>query len=75
MSRLENVQTSYLVQRRTELDALEKRLLSLNPENIMKRGFAFVRHGEKLVGSAAELKEGDRINIRFFDGEKSARVD
>ena len=41
----------------------------------MKRGYAFVRREDKVVTSAEDLQSGDRIDIRFYDGEKSARVD
>ena len=70
--RLNNVRTNYFSGRATALDSLEKRLLALNPENVMKRGYAFVRRNEKVITSAADLNTGDRIDIRFVDGERSA---
>lgn len=73
--RLNNARTNYFSRRVTALDGLEKRLLALNPENVMKRGYAFVRQEEKVITSAAELNAGDRIQIRFFDGERSAQID
>ncbi len=73
--RMQNAQTNYFSMRRNALDGLEKRLAALNPENVMKRGYAFVRHAEKVVTSANELNTGDRISIRFFDGERYAQVD
>ena len=74
-TRLRMAESNYFTVRYNALDGLEKRLSALNPENVMKRGYAFVRHEEKVVTSAAELDKGDRINIRFFDGEKSAQID
>lgn len=73
--RLKTAQSNYFTTKKNVLEGLEKRLAALNPENIMKRGYAFVRHEEKVVTSAAELNTGDRISIRFYDGEKSAQID
>ena len=74
-ARLQMAQANYFMRQKNALEGLEKRLSALNPENVMKRGYAFVRQEEKVVTSAAELDTGDRIRIRFFDGEKSAVVD
>ena len=74
-ARLKMLQKNYFETRFAALDGLEKRLLALNPENVMKRGYAFVRHQDKIVTSAEDLTAGDRINIRFIDGEKSALVE
>ena len=73
--RLKTAQANYFTTKKNILDGLEKRLAALNPENVMKRGYAFVRHEEKVITSAAELNTGDRISIRFYDGEKSAQID
>ncbi len=73
-ARLDQLQKNYFGSRKEVLAGLEKRLLALNPENVMRRGYAFVRHGEKIVTSANDLAVGDRINIRFSDGERNAVV-
>ena len=74
-ARLELLRKGYFDNRRDALDSLEKRLLALNPENIVKRGYAFVRREDKIITSAGDLSENDRINIRFVDGEKTAVVE
>ena len=74
-TRLQVDQRTYFDKRKNALAALEMRLLALNPENIMKRGYAFIRRGESVISSADELQSGDRIDIRFHDGERSAHVD
>lgn len=73
-ARLEQRKKNYFALRKEALSGLEKRLLALNPENVMRRGYAFVRHGEKIVTSAADLQTGDRINIRFVDGDNDALI-
>ena len=74
-TRMRMAQLGFFERRNNALNALEKRLLALNPGNVMKRGYAFVRREDKVVTSAEDLQSGDRIDIRFYDGEKSARVD
>ena len=75
LSRLELLQKNYFSSRREALTGLEKRLNALNPKNVMKRGFAFVRHEDKIITSAMDLNTGDRINIRFVDGEKTSVIE
>ena len=74
-TRMRMAQLSFFERKKNALSGLEKRLLALNPGNVMKRGYAFVRREDKVVTSAGELQSGDRINIRFYDGEKTAQVD
>lgn len=74
-TRMRLARLSFFDKRSTALNGLEKRLQALNPGNVMKRGYAFVQREEKVITSAGELRSGDQINIRFYDGEKSARVD
>ena len=74
-ARLDVLQKNYFEARYAALSGLGQRLSALNPENIMKRGYAFVRHEDRIITSSSDLQTGDRINIRFADGEKSALVD
>ncbi len=74
-TRMRMAQLSFFDKRKNALNGLEKRLLALNPGNVMKRGYAFVRREDKVITSAGDLQSGDQIDIRFYDGEKSAHVD
>lgn len=75
IARLNVLQQNYFRMKNNALDNLEKRLLALNPENIMKRGYAFVRREDKIITSSNDLSGGERISIRFVDGEKTAIVE
>ena len=75
IARLNVLQQNYFRMKNNALDNLEKRLLALNPENIMKRGYAFVRREDKIITSSNDLSGGERISIRFVDGEKTAVVE
>ena len=74
-ARLDNAEKSYTTRWNDMLSAMAKRLELLDPANVMRRGYAFVQKGEDVITSANELNAGDRIAVRFYDGEKSALVE
>ncbi len=57
-----------LHQRMRELDML-------SPYRVLARGYAIVTRDGQPVSAAAQLRAGDRIAIRFVDGEVGARID
>ncbi|MGH8276204.1 MAG: exodeoxyribonuclease VII large subunit, partial [Steroidobacteraceae bacterium] len=59
--------------RRVEVKAQEKLLFSLGYPQVLARGFALVRDRErKPLRRAAEVADGARLDIQFFDGHKTA---
>lgn len=50
-------------------------LEALNPEAALKRGYAVVRSGTKVIKSAALIKPGDGITIQMHDGSAEVTVD
>lgn len=59
-----------LTRERTE--AVHKRLLSLNPDSVLARGYAMVIRSDRIIGRAAELNKGENVRIKFHDGDKEA---
>ena len=55
--------------------ALSQRLQALSPEGVLQRGYAMVRKEGKVITTAKNLREGDRANIQFHDGEVVTRVE
>ncbi len=51
------------------------RLDALSPLKTLSRGYSITTKDNKTVKKAKDLKTGDKINIRFSDGEKVATVD
>ncbi|MBE5731455.1 MAG: exodeoxyribonuclease VII large subunit [Clostridiales bacterium] len=45
-----------------------------NPLKILSQGYAFISKNGSNVKSSKELKNGDVINIRFYDGQASAEI-
>jgi exodeoxyribonuclease VII large subunit len=59
--------------RRVDVCGLEKLLLSLGYPQVLARGFALVRDSDrKPLRRAAEVNDGARLDIQFFDGHKTA---
>ncbi|HQY21362.1 MAG TPA: exodeoxyribonuclease VII large subunit [Ignavibacteria bacterium] len=57
------------------LNSNEKLLNSLNPENVLKRGFAIIKMGDKIISYKKQLNVNDNIQINFNDGEADAVID
>lgn len=57
-----------LASRRRELDLL-------SPYRVLSRGYAIVMKDDRPVRSASQLSAGERIAIRFYDGEAAARIE
>jgi exodeoxyribonuclease VII large subunit len=62
-------------QRINTLDGIEAALAHLNPEATLARGFAIIRDSSgRLVTDAADLHQGQTINLRLARGEADASV-
>ena len=59
---------------RQQAESMAKRIQSVNPQLILKRGFSIVYRAKKIVPSAAELAVDDEISVRFHDGDAESLV-
>ena len=64
-----------LADRKNSLENIKVRLFSLNPSEILKRGYSVVTLNNKTVFSKDELRSKDNIKIILTDGTVSATVD
>lgn len=61
---------------RARLDGLSARLESVSPQAVLKRGYALVYDGrDKPLTTAAAVRPGTRLKLRFADGDVGARAD
>ena len=58
-----------------KLRARARELELLSPYRVLSRGYAIVMCDGQPVHAAAQLSAGDRISLRFYDGEASARIE
>jgi len=54
--------------------SLDQRMASVNPELILKRGYAIVMRDGESVGSANKLHRDDVVHVRFHDGKVPAKI-
>jgi exodeoxyribonuclease VII large subunit len=55
--------------------ALCQRMEALNPDLVLKRGYALVRKEDMIVKSRSELRHDDALTIQFHDGKIRTRVE
>lgn len=59
---------------RQRLTGLEQRLASVNPDAVLKRGYALVRRDGEYIQASKALHSADRVKIRFHDGDSEALI-
>jgi exodeoxyribonuclease VII large subunit len=60
--------------RRARLDTLHARLGTLSPSATLERGYAIVHRKDEIVRSAAQVSQGDAVDVRVADGTFGATV-
>ena len=65
-----------IVMKKTKTQSLLERLNSLNPNDVLRRGFAIVQNkkNDKIIQDSNEIKSGDLINITLNKGNLDAEV-
>lgn len=71
-SRLLNLLSSFINEREYVLALKREKLNKVNPDHIMKLGYAKVMVEGKPVVSSKTTKTGDKLEIEFYDGKISA---
>ncbi|MBT2186223.1 exodeoxyribonuclease VII large subunit [Sphingobium nicotianae] len=63
-----------LAEARRQLDGLARLAQSLNPDAPLKRGFARVMAGDRLIRTAREARVAGAVTLKFADGETAATI-
>lgn len=74
VKRLENIIRVKQKEEKTKYVELVSKLDALSPLKTLTRGYSITEKDNKIVKSVKDLKAGDRIDIRFVDGERQATV-
>lgn len=63
--------------RKASLEAIQRHLEAIGPEQVLKRGYTIttLKKQGTVVRSAAQVRTGDRVVTRFADGEIESRVE
>ena len=54
--------------------AITTKLDTMSPLKTLTRGYSLVEKDNQIIKSVKQLKPEDEIKIRFFDGEKMAKI-
>jgi exodeoxyribonuclease VII large subunit len=73
--RLRSLADLRLVEAQKALAVRAASLEALSPLAVMARGFVACERGDERIFSAGSLSAGDRVKIRFLDGEVEAKVE
>ena len=72
--RLSSAMPKLMERNRHRLSALEASLRALDPEAVLERGYAVVRQGGRITGSALAVNPALPIRVTLSDGEIEANV-
>ena len=67
--RLERCMESLLIKDKNQLGELIAKLSSLNPLNVLKRGYGMVSKDENVITSINQVNEKDKLTITLADGK------
>lgn len=74
IKRIENKIKNIHKDKRSQYIEVVTKLDTMSPLKTLTRGYCLTEKDNKIVKSAEQLKQNDEINLRFFDGEKKAKV-
>ncbi|MCK4857710.1 MAG: exodeoxyribonuclease VII large subunit [candidate division Zixibacteria bacterium] len=76
-TRFRGATESYLLYQHNRLEMLAQKLLTLSPDNVLRRGYAIVRTTDdgRIITDAASLTVKDQVEITFAKGRRTARIE
>ena len=75
VQKLENRVRNVQKDSQTKYVELVTKLDTLSPLKTLTRGYTLTEKDGTIVKSASDLNSGDEVKLRFFDGEKVAKVE
>ncbi len=73
-SLLSTLNAQFIVSHRHRLELLSQRLLALDPQRILDRGYSLTLHQGKAVRTASTLQAGDELQTRLAEGTVTSVV-
>ncbi len=74
IKRLESKMKTIHTDRKTKFVEIVSKLDTLSPLKTLTRGYSITEKDNEIIKSVKQLKENDKIKIRFQDGEKNAQI-
>lgn len=75
MIRFQEAEEKYLSSKELNLNTIENKFSQLDPEKILKRGYAALQKEGAVVSSVDQVSKGDRISVTLSDGSFTAIVE
>jgi len=72
--KIENLVSKKLKDEKIQFVELATKLDTLSPLKTLSRGYCIVELNNKIVTKSKDLKENEEINLRFKDGDASAKI-
>lgn len=73
--RFQEAEEKYLSSKELNLSTIENKFSQLDPEKILKRGYAALQKEGAVVSSVNQVSKGDRISVTLSDGSFTAIVE
>ena len=74
VKRIENTIQSTIKEKKTYMIEWITKLDALSPLKTLTRGYSIVESQGKIINTSKDINKGDKINIRFIDGQKEAEI-
>jgi exodeoxyribonuclease VII large subunit len=71
---LQGFERLIVARRKEQLTSLERVLRGFDPQAILGRGYAIVRHDKKLIRTSRDAKVGDSLMIQLAEGQIDTEV-
>jgi exodeoxyribonuclease VII large subunit len=71
---IKNVASEYLRHEKLALEYHQKTIQMMSPHNILRKGYAIVKAGEKIISSAENLEAGHEIEVILRDAKLKSTV-
>lgn len=65
---LERAMKLLLERKKQKIQVQAEKIISLNPLNILSRGYSLIKSNEKIIKSSDEVNQGDEIEIKLYKG-------
>ena len=74
-NRLQRAPLLLVERKRARLESTYGRLRALSPRATLERGYAIVRHGDRIVRAAGDIEAGSRVDVEVGEGGFAATVE
>jgi len=68
------IMSNNLAQSQNKLALLQSKLLALDPQAILQKGYSITKIYDKIIRDSNQIKEGDIITTQFYNGKINSKI-